>query len=67
MEGSCNDITQKVVDVGGTLEIQQKTQAEIDRDNPKPPIVPIEDQQARITNKQLDALLARITALEQRP
>jgi len=60
IEGMANDVTQKVV--GG--KVVDKTPAEIEADNPAPPVIPIENQPARITNKQWQNILDRLTAVE---
>lgn len=60
MEGTADPVTQKVI----RGQIVDKTPEEIEAEKPKP--VPIENQPARITNKQWQAVMKRIENLELR-
>lgn len=60
IEGKANDATQKVVDG----KVVDKTQEEIDVDNPPPQIILDEDRCAYISKKQWQAVLDRLSALE---
>lgn len=59
MKGTADDITQKVV--GG--KIINKTPEEIDRPSAPEP-VPYEQQQANITNEQMQKIIDRLEVLE---
>jgi len=74
LEGLANDLTQKVVvdavaGLGWTLPIKKvidKTSAEIEASKlPEPKLLPVEKQQAYITNEQLQTILDRLAALEE--
>jgi len=60
MEGTANDVTQKIVDG----KVVDKTPEELEVQ--KPPVIPKEKQQTFITNEQLEIILSRITALEEK-
>jgi len=61
VEGSADDITQKIVDG----KIVDKTPEEIEAEKPPEPTpVPIEQQRANITNGQLQDILTRLDKLE---
>ena len=71
MEGTANDITQKIefdgLDVDGqpiNPRVVDKTPEEIETDNPKIKPKPFEKQIAYITNEQYQALLDRLETLE---
>lgn len=60
LEGTANDITQKISEG----KVVNKTPEEIEIDNPTPPEIPFEKQTARITNEQWQAVLNRLDKLE---
>jgi len=60
IEGRFNQLTQKI----RNGKVVDKTSIEIEAS--KAPEIPIEDQRASITNKQLAQILARLDALEGR-
>lgn len=61
LEGTANDITQKIVD--GT--VVDKTPEEIEADKPpEPELIPFEQRQANIINEQYQSILDRLVALE---
>ena len=73
-EGIIVDTKQKIkhdgVAADGTLtnpRIVDKTQAEIDRDNPPPPVIAPAERMIRIKQKDWDALAARVQVLESKP
>ena len=73
LEGTANDVTQKVefdgLDDNGqpiNPRVVDKTSAEVERDNPKTKPKPAKKQRAKITNEQLQNILDRLTALELR-
>ena len=60
IEGTANDVTQKIVDG----EIVDKTPAEIEADNPAPIPLSLEKQPAHITNGQWQEIQDRLRLLE---
>lgn len=64
MEGSADDVTQKVSMSGKSRRILNKTAEEIEADTPKLSEPKDKDRLALITNEQHQNLLNRITALE---
>ena len=58
IEGTANDIRQKIIDD----RVVNKSQAEIDAETPAP--IPDEDRSASITKKQWQAIQDRVAALE---
>lgn len=67
MEGTANDVTQKIefdgLDEKGqpiNPRVVNKTQEEIEADNPTPPEIPFEKRVAHITNKQWQDVLAKL-------
>lgn len=60
IKGRANDLTQKIVGD----KIVDKTPEEIEAENPAPPIVPVGQRPAYITNEQWQAVLKKIEALE---
>jgi len=62
IEGRANDYYQKMVGD----KVVDKTPEEIEADNPTPAPIPDEDKPARITNKDLAALMQRVKDLEDR-
>ena len=67
IEGRGCDIEDKVItDSDDKKKIVKRDKSDIDarREKLKPKEIPIEDQQANITNKQLNELLKRIEKLE---
>lgn len=60
MEGIANDSTQKVING----KIVDKEPDEIVEEDPISPDVPFDEQSARVTNKQWQTLIKRITDLE---
>lgn len=63
MEGTANDVTQKIKNPGIAGVIIDKTPEEIEAE--KPPKIPFEKRIAHITNKQWQNVLRRIKALEE--
>lgn len=71
MEDSANDVTQKVEfdgfdEKGQPIDprVVNKTPAEIEKDNPTPPEIPIGQRPASITNEQWQAIQDRLENLE---
>lgn len=60
MEGTANDVTQKIVD----KQVVDKTVEEIEADNPVLPEIPEGKKLAHITNEQWQAVLDRLADLE---
>jgi len=61
IEGVANDVLQKVVDG----KIANKTPAEIEAQKPpEPESIPFEQQQAKITNTELQDIRSRLSKLE---
>ena len=52
MEGTANDVTQKIKNPGIAGKVVDKTQEEIEADNLTPPEIPYEQKPAQVTNKQ---------------
>jgi len=64
-EGTANDITQKIINVGVNGKIIDKTPEEIEAEKPpQPKSLPHEKQTAHITNEQWQDVLARLNKLE---
>ena len=63
MEGTANDVTQKIINVGIAGVVVDKTPEEIEADNPTPKEIPFEKQLALITNEQWQDVLNKLTAL----
>jgi len=64
MEGSANDVTQKIKNPGIAGEVIDKTPEEIEEQNPTLPDMPFEKRLAGITNEQWQAVLDRLENLE---
>lgn len=71
MEGTTNDVTQKIEfdgldDKGQPVNprVVDKTPEEIERDNPKTKPIPFEKRSAQITNEQWQDVLDRLDKLE---
>lgn len=62
IEGIANDVTQKIINVGISGKIINKSQEEIEAE--KPAEIPFEKQKARITKGQWQEVLDRISVLE---
>lgn len=62
MEGSANDVTQKIVGSGQFRRIIDKTPEEIEAE--KPPEISFEKRTAHITNEQWQDVLNRLRVLE---
>jgi len=60
MEGTANDITQKII----YGKVANKTPEEIEADNPTPIPTPLEKQPAHITNEQWQKVQDRLLLLE---
>ena len=74
IKGTADDRTQKIehdgLDKDGrpiNPRIANKTPEEIIADNPPAPVIPEEDKRANMTNKDVDAILARLDVLETQP
>lgn len=59
-EGVADDLTQKMQGD----QVVDKTPEEIEADNPTPPPIQEEEKVKHVKNKDWDALVARVTALE---
>jgi len=67
MEGMADAITQKVeFSPDGEPRIVDKSPVEIEKDNPKTKEKPFAKKLARITNEDVQALVARLVALEKK-
>lgn len=64
MEGTANDVTQKIKNPGIGGVVIDKTPAEIDSE--KPPVISFEKQRAHITNEQWQDVLDRLDKLDNR-
>ena len=71
IEGTADDRKQKMefdgLDESGrpiNPRLVDKTPAEIERDNPPPPVIPDEDKPAQMTKKELALLMQRVKDIE---
>lgn len=65
-EGTANDITQKIENPGIDGKVVDKTQEEIEADNPTPPEITFEKRPAHINNEQWQDILDRLDKLDNR-
>lgn len=64
MEGSADDLTQKVINPGIAAVVVNKTTEEIEAE--RPPEIPFEKRAAHITSEQWKDVLSRLENLENR-
>lgn len=63
MEGTANDVTQKIINIGIAGKIVNKTLEEIEADNPPQSFI-LPKQTAQITNEQWQDVLDRLAEVE---